>query len=409
VALANSSPLFWTEALGLVEARGEDLKFKWVQEQKATRVGDFSRENSVFVIGGGPAGLAAAIAASQKGFAVTVADGVEPAIDKPCGEGMMPATQAALSELGVELPTYLGYRFRGIRFVQGAMQVAADFPEGQGTGVRRTLLHELLIRRAEQCGVKLLWRTPVLGIAPDGVRVGGRTIPVGWIVGADGGHSRVRRWSNLDCAVTNSHRFASRRHYRVRPWSQFTEIYWGLRVQAYVTPISNGEVCIVTVAESKEDAGFERALRVLPALRARLADAELGSRERGAITAMHSLARVWRGHVALVGDASGGVDAITGEGLRLAFRQAQALAEAMVAGDLGEYGRVHRQLARRPLWMGRMMLQLGRCGALRSRTFRLLQRNPELFACLLAIHAGQGSARDVVRTGAQLGWQFLAG
>jgi 2-polyprenyl-6-methoxyphenol hydroxylase-like FAD-dependent oxidoreductase len=56
-------------------------------------------ETDVFIIGGGPAGLAAAIAASRKGFSVTVADGAEPPI------------------------------------------VAADFPEGWGFGIRRTLLH----------------------------------------------------------------------------------------------------------------------------------------------------------------------------------------------------------------------------------------------------------------------------
>ena len=56
-----------------------------------------------------------------------------------------------------------------------------------------------------------------------------------------------------------------------------------------------------------------------PGLKARLEKAELGSRERGAITAMHSLKWVYRGNVALVGDASGSVDAITGEGLRLAL------------------------------------------------------------------------------------------
>ena len=44
----------------------------------------------VFVIGGGPVGLAAAIAARRKGFSVALADGCEPPIDKACGEGVMP-------------------------------------------------------------------------------------------------------------------------------------------------------------------------------------------------------------------------------------------------------------------------------------------------------------------------------
>ncbi len=43
----------------------------------------------VLVIGGGPVGLAAAIAARRKGFHVILADGCEPPIDKACGEGVL--------------------------------------------------------------------------------------------------------------------------------------------------------------------------------------------------------------------------------------------------------------------------------------------------------------------------------
>jgi flavin-dependent dehydrogenase len=362
----------------------------------------------VFVVGGGPAGLAAAIAARRKGFSVTVADGAEPPIDKACGEGMMPETQAALRELGVELPAGAGYRFRGIQFVQDSMRAAADFPESGGIGIRRTLLHELLIQEAGKCGVQLLWKTPVAGIAADGVQLASGRIRARWIIGADGGGSRVRRWGGLNATVMYSHRMASRRHYRVRPWTEYMEIYWSSRRQAYVTPISNGEVCIVVLGETPEDTDFERVLETLPQLRERLAGAELRSRERGAITAMHSLARVWRGNVALLGDASGGVDAITGEGLRIAFRQAFALAEAMKSGDLREYESVHRRLARRPILMGKLMLLLGRNAGIRRRALQMLNRNPELFARLLAIHVGQAMPGDVVLTGAQLGWKFLA-
>lgn len=337
-----------------------------------------------------------------------VADGAEPPIDKACGEGMMPETQAALRQLGVELPDGLGYRFQGIRFVQNDAQVAARFPEGQGIGVRRTLLHELLIQRAKKCGVKLLWKTPIAGIEPRGVQLRGGTVAARWIIGADGGHSRVRRWCELDSAVTNSQRIARRRHYHLRPWSVFTEVHWGPRVQAYVTPISPEEVCIVVVGETAVDADFESALEAMPELRERLRNAQLCSRERGAITAMQSLARVWRGNVALVGDASGGVDAITGEGLRLAFRQALALAAAIQYENLREYELAHRRLARRPTWMGRLLLLLGRNDSIRQRVLRRMSRNPQLFARMLAIHAGRVTPGAVVVMGAQFGWQFLA-
>ncbi|HEX4537070.1 MAG TPA: FAD-binding protein, partial [Candidatus Acidoferrum sp.] len=57
----------------------------------------------VFVIGGGPAGLAAAIAARERGFDVTVADGVEPPIDKACGEGLLPNAVEIVERLGVRI------------------------------------------------------------------------------------------------------------------------------------------------------------------------------------------------------------------------------------------------------------------------------------------------------------------
>ena len=67
----------------------------------------------VLVIGGGPAGLAAAIAARMKGFEVTVVDGTKPPIDKACGEGLMPDGLAALRRIGVGLGREHGASFRG--------------------------------------------------------------------------------------------------------------------------------------------------------------------------------------------------------------------------------------------------------------------------------------------------------
>src|SRR5271167_3406745 len=358
---------------------------------KAGRVVGTGGFTDVFVIGGGPAGLAAAIAASQKGLSAIVADGSEPPIDKPCGEGLLPGTQAVLRNLGVCADDLGGHPFRGIRFVQRNDQVAAVFPKGRGIGIRRTILHARLVKRAQDCGVQFLWNTPVSGIVEDGAQTSRGLVKAKWIVGADGSGSRVRRWRGLDVNQVRSFRYAKRRHYVVRPWSEFMEIYWGERAQAYVTPISNQEVCIIVMAGCTADADFDAALRNWPRLQERLVSAELGSRERGAITFMHRLRRVVDGNAALVGDSSGSVDAITGEGLRLCFRQALALADAMEAGDLRRYERAHRKLALRPTRMGNLLLLLARNGLLRERAIRSMAGKPEVFGKLLAMHVGDST------------------
>ena len=93
------------------------------------------RDTDVFVIGGGPAGLAAAIAARQHGFDVVVADSAIPPIDKPCGEGLMPDGISALADLGVRFHRKIPIPFRGIRFVSSGVKVDAKF-SGRARGRR---------------------------------------------------------------------------------------------------------------------------------------------------------------------------------------------------------------------------------------------------------------------------------
>ena len=362
----------------------------------------------VFVVGGGPAGLATSIAARQQGFEVTLADGAAPPIEKPCGEGMMPEAFAALRALGVEISPAEGFRFRGICFAQENALVCGDFPDGQGIGLRRPLLHERLVARAEECGVRMLWKTPVTGIDDSGVQLSSRRIRAKWIVGTDGQGSRVRRWAGLDQTAQPKQRYATRRHYRVRPWSEYMEIHWGATAQAYVTPIGDEEVCVVMIAERPEYAAFDHGINEIPELGNKLAGAQLSSRERGALTMMRTLRHVQSGNVALVGDASGGVDAITGEGLRLTFQQAFALADAMKQGDLPGYEQAHRQIMRRTMLMGRLMLWLGRNPKICRRVVRALDGKPELFAGLIATHLGHANAKELLFTGANLGWRLLA-
>jgi menaquinone-9 beta-reductase len=363
----------------------------------------------VFIVGGGPAGLAAAIAARQKGFRVTVADGAAPPIEKPCGEGMMPETLAALRDLGVSLPPGDGHPFQGICFAQTGARVSADFSHGLlATGLRRTVLNQCLVARAEECGVRLLWKTPVVGMEGSEVRLSRGVFHATWIIGADGHGSRVRRWSDLDASNVFRQRHATRRHYRRKPWSNYAEAHWSEHAQAYVTPIGSDEICVVMLADNPQHASFENGLSEMPELKRELEGAGLCSRERGAVTSMRSLQCVYRNNVALLGDASGSVDAITGEGLRIAFRQAFALANAMQAGDLSRYQLAHRQLARRPMMMGNLLLWLGRNPRIRARAIRAMQRHPELFARTLSAHVGDATPAQLLFAGASLGWQLLA-
>ena len=364
-------------------------------------------ETEVFIVGGGPAGLAAAIAARQAGLEVTVAEASRPPIDKACGEGIMPDGIAALAKLGVSLEEIGAAPFTGIRFLNGNTQVAARFPGGIGLGVRRTALHDLLARKAADAGAKLLWGARVHGLEDYGVWVNSARVRSRWIIGADGHNSRIRRWAGLKASDQHSPRFGFRRHLAVGPWSEFVEVHWGSRGQVTVTPVSGSRVCVAIVTRDPRFR-FAAALQDFPDLAERLRGATATTPEQGAISATRRLPCVARGHVALIGEASGSVDALTGEGLSTAFQHAVALAQALKLGDLSQYETAHRRILRLPRLMGRTMLAMDRHPSWQHRALRALTNRPAVFSRLLAVHTGTVSMRDLgVSTVMQMGWELL--
>ncbi|HEX4545025.1 MAG TPA: NAD(P)/FAD-dependent oxidoreductase, partial [Candidatus Acidoferrum sp.] len=218
-------------------------------------VSSFPNPVDVFVIGGGPAGLATAIAARRHGLSVVLADGAVPPIDKPCGEGLMPDGVAALNHLGITVPEGEGYPFRGIRFVSNGTKAEAAFPRGTAYGIRRTDLHRIMLDQAAACGVHMLWQAAVNRLHPEGALVAGGVVRARWVVGADGTGSSVRSWAKLDrhkadAPPKKNLRFAFRRHYRVAPWTDFMELHWGRNCQVYVTPVCREEVCVALISSS---------------------------------------------------------------------------------------------------------------------------------------------------------------
>jgi menaquinone-9 beta-reductase len=342
----------------------------------------------VVVVGGGPVGLAAAIAARQRGLEVLVADRARPPIDKPCGEGLMPEGVSALRLLGVPVDDG-ALPFYGIRFTEAGSSVEACFPAaaGHGIGIRRLHLHRLLAARADEVGVVIRWGEPITPVNRSSVELAGRNVPCRWIVGADGRESRVRRWVGFRPPSNARRRIGFRQHFRVRPWTDFVEVHWHNLGQAVVTPTASDEVCI-SIFTSAPTRPMAKLIDRFPEISRRLNGAHPTSSVRGAISGSSNMRSVVRGEVALIGDASGSVDALTGEGLSIGFRQALALAEAFEKNDLAHYQVAHRNIARMPERMARLMLFVGARAWLRRRMLHALAAQSQMFGLMLGAHVG---------------------
>lgn len=371
-------------------------------------------EADLAVVGGGPAGLATALGARLAGLDVTVLERFHPIIDKACGEGLMPDAAAHLRALGVELGPGAAFPFRGIRYVDGGVVAEGTFPGAGGLGVRRLALHQALVRRAEETGVRLLWGVSARGLAPGsgggyaGVETDQGLVQARWIAGADGLLSKVRRWAGLEKEPGALRRFGVRRHYLIRPWTDCVEVHWGPGCEAYVTP-AGPDLVGVAMLWSQEKLGFDDLLARFPALQDRLADAPKASRDRGAGPLHQRVRGVRRANLALVGDAAGYLDAITGEGLAVAFHQSAALAEALRQGNLAGYAAASRRIHRLPDAMTSLMLSLERRPRLRRRAIRALAAEPALFSLLLGIHGRLLPARSLGIDGAlRLAWRLVA-
>jgi flavin-dependent dehydrogenase len=295
----------------------------------------------LLIVGGGPIGLAAGIEARLAGLTVAVLEQREGTIDKACGEGLMPGALPILDRLGVD-PA--GMPLMGITYVQGRRSVTHRFEGSPGRGVRRIVLHEALARRADELGVhRMTTRVDSVEQSPDGVAAAG--VRGRYLFGCDGLHSSVARLVGLALpAPRNRRRYGIRQHYEAKPWADTVEIHYGRRAEIYVTPIAEKSVGISMLGLQHTD--FDAAIAELPELAARLEGTASTSARRGAGPFRQRTRARTAGRVLLVGDASGYVDAITGEGLRLGFAQAGAAVAAILAEQPEGYERQWSSITR---------------------------------------------------------------
>lgn len=295
----------------------------------------------VAIVGGGPAGLAAALEARRVGCSVVVLERQEGAIDKACGEGLMPSGLAALERLGVraQIPADACAPFEAIRYVQeDGRFVEGRLPAPGGLGIRRLALAQAMADRARDVGVDLFVGSAVRShaIDADGVtlQTDGRELRAQLLVAADGLHSPLRKAERLEVPHQGPLRFGLRQHFAVAPWGPRVEVHFADGVEAYVTPAGARRIGVAFLWEDgvlPGKVGFAELLARFPALARQLHGAAADSEPRGAGPLRHDVPRRVKDRFVLLGDAAGYVDAITGEGLSLAFAGAAALGAVLPA------------------------------------------------------------------------------
>ncbi|MCW2650373.1 MAG: monooxygenase, FAD-binding protein [Mycobacterium sp.] len=327
----------------------------------------------LLVAGGGPAGLATAVRGAQSGLDVVVVERRRGAVDKACGEGLMPHTVRHLDRLGVCPP---GKPLHGISYLDRDRQVNAQFRTGPGRGVRRVVLHAALLEAAAAAGVRFV-HDDVGEVTQDATSVRAGGLRARYLAAADGLHSPIRRSLGLELPWSGPRRWGIRRHVQIEPWTDYVEVHWAPGAEAYVTPVADNCVGIAILTSRRGD--FDTRLDEFPALKDRVHGHPHGP-DRAAGPLRQKVRSRTAGRILLVGDAAGYVDALTGEGLGIAFGAAELLTGCIIAGRPDDYDREWRQMSRRYRLLTAALVKASAYAPVRTRLVSAATALPAIFA-----------------------------
>lgn len=288
----------------------------------------------VAVIGAGPAGATLAALLAARGRAVALIDRDTFPRDKVCGEFLSYDALPLLDDLGV-LPTLIGHGAPEIahcHVVSRRHTYAFDFPR-PARGVSRLLLDDVLFQTALARGAVALEGRSATALAPDGVTLDDGTVVHARVVAGAWG-----RWGRFDQQLARAfvrdraHRnFGFKRHYAGQPPSAIIELYAFRRGYLGVSSVEGeltnicGLVHATRLAHHKgrwdafvdqirdEEPPLETMFaRHTPAQEQFLSSEPVIFRARSAV----------EGGIFMLGDASGVIDPLTGNGMAMAIQSA---------------------------------------------------------------------------------------
>jgi geranylgeranyl reductase family protein len=306
----------------------------------------------VLVVGAGPAGVAAAITAHERGLRTLLVDKAAFPRDKTCGDGLTAQALRLLEQLGVDVPRLDDFAAvqETVLVSPSGRQVSLPLPtRGVSSAVvPRLALDTALVERARVAGVDVRVDAPVTemadldGAAGTRVVAGDAELIARHVIAADGHWSSVRRLREPDAPADLGTWHAVRQYFRgvddARQWVLFEEDL--LPGYAWVFPLPGGRAN-VGFGVLREPGVPGKQLKALwadlltrPSLRSVLgarAEPEDAHRAWPIPTSLHHR-RLTDGPVLYVGDAAGVVDPMTGEGIAQALETGILAAESIAQG-----------------------------------------------------------------------------
>jgi flavin-dependent dehydrogenase len=398
-------------------------------------LGDMDERCDVAIAGGGPAGAALALLLGQAGLRVVVLERKRFPRFKPCGEFMSPECLVILRELGVrdDVGSLGCARVSGMRLCGYGRTATGKFaaigraqaPLPFGWAVRRERFDAVLLRAAAATrGVEVREATAVAGLLRDsrggvcGVRVrdrGGETsIAAAIVVGADGLRSPIARALGVQRPLPWLDKVALTTRFAGVDARDCAEVHLFPGGYFAATTVDDGLFTLNLVVDRATVAKRGRGWDEFLAAHLERAPA-LGDRLRGAVRvdpvrgcgplAMQTTAQVSDG-AALVGDACGYVDPLTGEGIFFALRGAQLLAPVVVAAfragrrdarALRGYERARAAEFAPRLFLARCLQRGLTRPAVVAHVLALLSRRPRLADLLVAVTGDYVPGRELLR------------